>query len=351
MHIDEILKLMVEKKASDLHFKANSTAFFRVDGSYVEFGIPKLTAEDVRTLIGQMTTDEQRAKFDEELELDFAYSIKDLARFRVNVYLQSAELAAVIRCIPLKVYSIDDLGLPDIFKGLADLPRGLVLVTGPTGSGKSTTLAAMINHINSTRKCHIVTIEDPIEFIHKDKESVIDQREIGKDTHSFANALKRVLRQDPDVILVGEMRDLETVATALTGAETGHLVLATLHTNSAAQTIDRIIDVFPSHQQSQIRSQLCMVLEGVICQTLVPKKEGIGRVPAFEILVATPAIRTMIRENQLAQIPSAMQTGKAKGMQTLESALKELMDKDIISFEAALSKVSNPEAFRKFIRP
>lgn len=349
-HIDEILKKMVEMKASDLHIKADSVPFFRVDGFYVDSGFNKLTKDEVRALIGQMTTDEQKAKFDEEFELDLAHSIKDVGRFRVNVYLQSGELATVIRFIPVKVSTIDELGLPEVFKYLASLPRGLVLVTGPTGSGKSTTLAAMIDYINSNRKCHIVTIEDPVEFIHKDKESVIDQREIGKDTHSFANALKRVLRQDPDVILVGEMRDLETVSTALTGAETGHLVLATLHTNSAPQTIDRIIDVFPSSQQPQVRSQLCLVLEGVICQTLIPKRDGIGRVPAFEIMVATPAIRTMIRENQLAQISSAIQTGKEKGMQTLDSALKELIEKDIISFEAALSKVNNPENFKKFIR-
>ena len=347
MQINEILKIMVEKNASDLLLKPGIPPTLRIDGVYLDHGAPKLTAASVRELIGQMTDDKQKQTFDEERELDFAYSIEGLARFRVNVYLQAGNLAAAIRVIPLRVMTLDELGLPPILKKLAEKPRGLILLTGPTGSGKSTTIAAMIDHINTTRRCHIMTIEDPIEFLHSDKQAIVDQREVGRDTLSFNNALKRILRQDPNVIVIGEMRDLETIAIAITAAETGHLVFATLHTGSAAQTIDRIVDVFPAGQQSQIRSQLSLALEGIICQVLVPKADGKGRAVAMEILTATNATRSQIRANDLAMIGSTIMTSRQEGMQTLDNALKELVDKGVITFEAACAKAANPEQFAK----
>ena len=349
MHINDFLKEMVSKNASDVHLKAGHPPTFRIDGVYVDSGFPVLNANDVRELINQMTDDTLKQKFDEERELDFAYAVPDLARFRVNVYLQTGNLASVIRVIPLRVMTIDELGLPPVLKKLADRPRGLVLVTGPTGSGKSTTIAAMVDHINNARRCHIVTIEDPVEFLHKDKKAIVDQREVGRDTLSFNNALKRVLRQDPNVIVIGEMRDLETISTAITAAETGHLVFATLHTGSVSQTIDRMVDVFPPAQQQQIRSQLSLTLEGIVCQVLLPKADNKGREVAMEILVANHAIRNMIRENEMAQITSTMLTCKAEGMQTLDVALKDLVNAEKITFEAALTKAHHPDGFRKLM--
>ncbi|OGF44267.1 MAG: type IV pili twitching motility protein PilT [Candidatus Firestonebacteria bacterium RIFOXYA2_FULL_40_8] len=346
MHINDILKEMVGKNASDLHLKAGSVPTYRINGVYVDSEFPVQTSQNVRDLINEMTDDSLRQKFDEERELDFAYAVEGLARFRVNVYLQTGNLASVIRVIPLRVMTIDELGLPQILKKISEKTRGLVLVTGPTGSGKSTTIAAMIDHINSTRRCHIMTIEDPVEFIHKDKSAKVDQREVGRDTLSFTNALKRVLRQDPNVILIGEIRDLETIATAMTAAETGHLVFATLHTGSVAQTIDRIVDVFPPEQQQQIRSQLSLTLEAIICQVLLPKADNKGRAVALEIMLANHAIRNMIRENELAQIPSTMLTGKAEGMQIMDNVLKELVNSGTITYEAALTKAHNPDSFR-----
>ncbi|MEI6845551.1 MAG: type IV pilus twitching motility protein PilT [Candidatus Firestonebacteria bacterium] len=346
MNINELLKDMVEKNASDLHIKAGSVPTYRINGAYVDSGFPVLTSQAVRELINNMTDNVSRQKFDEERELDFAYAVEGLARFRVNVYLQTGNLASVIRVIPLRVMTIDELGLPQILKKVSEKTRGLVLVTGPTGSGKSTTIAAMIDYINSTRRCHIVTIEDPVEFMHADKKAKVDQREVGRDTLSFNNALKRVLRQDPNVILIGEIRDLETIATAITAAETGHLVFATLHTGSVAQTIDRIVDVFPPDQQQQIRSQLSLTLEAIICQVLIPKADNKGRAVALEIMLANHAIRNMIRENELAQIPSSMLTGKAEGMQILDNELKELVNAGTITYEAAMTKAHQPNNFR-----
>lgn len=347
MHINDILRKMVERNASDLHLKPGSPPTFRINGIYEDSDFPTLSSAQVRELINQMTNDEQRQRFDEEKELDFAYSVPDLARFRVNVFLQNGNLASVLRVIPLRVLTIDELGLPPILKTLAEKPRGLIIVAGPTGSGKSTTIAAMIDHINSTRRCHIITIEDPIEFVHKDKMAIVDQREVGRDTLSFHNALKRVLRQDPNVIVIGEMRDLETISTAITAAETGHLVFATLHTGTAAQTIDRIVDVFPVGQQQQIRSQLSLAIEGVLCQILLPRIDNKGRVAALEIMTATGAIRNLIRENELAQIPSTILTSRAEGMQTLDTALKDLVDKGIISYDVAIAKAINPESLKR----
>ncbi|MEI7905180.1 MAG: type IV pilus twitching motility protein PilT [Candidatus Firestonebacteria bacterium] len=351
MQINDILKVMVERNASDLLIKPGVPPTFRVDGLYQDHDAPKLTAAAARELIAQMTDDKQKQLFDEERELDFAYSVEGLARFRVNVYLQAGNLAAAIRVIPLSVMTLDELGMPPILKKLAEKPRGLILLTGPTGSGKSTTIAAMIDHVNTTRRCHIMTIEDPIEFLHTDKKAIVDQREVGRDTLSFNNALKRVLRQDPNVIVIGEMRDLETIAIAITAAETGHLVFATLHTGSAAQTIDRVVDVFPASQQSQIRSQLSLALEGVICQVLIPKADGKGRVAAMEILTASSAVRSQIRANDLAMIGSTILTSRQEGMQTLDYALKELVDSKTVTLEAAAAKAANPDQFLKANTP
>ena len=347
MHINDILKVMVQKNASDVLIKPGCPPTFRIDGVYVDSEFPALSPANVRELIANMTDDQLRQRFDEDRELDFAYSIPDVARFRVNVYLQTGNLASAIRIIPIKLLTIDELGLPPILKKLSEKPRGLILVTGPTGSGKSTTIAAMIDHINTTKRCHIITVEDPIEFIHKDKMAIVDQREVGKDTLSFNNALKRVLRQDPNVIVIGEMRDLETIATAITAAETGHLVFATLHTGSAAQTIDRIVDVFPEGQQQQIRSQLSLVIEGILCQILLPRADNKGRAVAMEIMLASNPIRSLIREHELAQIPSTILTSKAEGMQLLDSSLNNLVMKGLVTYEAALAKATNPDSFKR----
>jgi len=349
MTIEDLLHIMVERGASDLHLKTGSAPMIRIDGELTPVTYEVLTPDVVRRMIESILTDEQKARFIAEKELDLAYSVPGLSRFRINVYLQRGTWGTAIRVIPARPFTIDELKLPPILKDLSMKPRGLILVTGPTGSGKSTTLAAMINHINENRRCHIVSVEDPIEFLHKDKNSVICQREVGADTHSFAHALRHVLRQDPDVILIGEMRDLETTGIAITAAETGHCVLATLHTNSAPTTIDRVIDIFPPHQQSQIRMQLSVTLEGILCQTLLPKAKGSGRVMAMEIMPVTPAVRNIIREGKTHQIPNIIQSGMQFGMQSLDMALRNLYLQGLVTFEDALAKAAVPEEFARLV--
>ncbi|MBD3184996.1 PilT/PilU family type 4a pilus ATPase [Candidatus Poribacteria bacterium] len=349
--IDDLLRTMVEQEASDLHIKAGSPPGIRVHGELLPIEeIPSLTPDDTERLINALMTDKQRATFAEEKELDFAYGYSDLYRFRVNVFMQRQSMGAVLRAIPVHILTIEDLNLPDIFKDLAMKPRGLILVTGPTGSGKSTTLAAIIDYINNNRRCHIMTMEDPIEFIHRDSMSYINQREIGDDTNSFGEALAHVLRQDPDVILVGEMRNYETIGTAITAAETGHLVLATLHTNSAAETVDRIIDVFPPHQQAQIRTQLSITLEAVICQALLPRRDGQGRVAAFEIMLSVPAVGNLIREGKTHQLINIIQTSGKMGMVTRDQSLGSLYERGIINFEDAMSCSTSPEELKRLTR-
>ncbi|WP_343921412.1 type IV pilus twitching motility protein PilT [Agrococcus citreus] len=341
------LEWVVRVGASDLHVTAETPPTMRLDGKLIpleEFGI--WSSARVTAALDAIITAEQRETFELELELDFAFELSDAARFRVNIYQQRSARGAAFRLIPTRIRTIEELELPPAITRFATLPRGLVLVTGPTGSGKSTTLAALIDLINRTRAEHIVTVEDPIEFIHPRKKAVINQREVGHDTHSFSKALKHVLRQDPDIILVGEMRDLETISVALTAAETGHLVFATLHTQSAAQTIDRIIDVYPPHQQSQVRAQLAATLQGVVCQTLVPRASGRGRVAASEVLVATSAISNLIREGQTHQIASALQSGASQGMRTMDQHLAELVNRALVREDDARDKAQNVDEFR-----
>lgn len=341
------LEWVVRVGASDLHVTAETPPTMRLDGKLIpleEFGI--WSSARVTAALDAIITAEQRETFERELELDFAFELSDAARFRVNIYQQRSARGAAFRLIPTRIRTIEELELPPAITRFATLPRGLVLVTGPTGSGKSTTLAALIDLINRTRAEHIVTVEDPIEFIHPRKKAVINQREVGHDTHSFSKALKHVLRQDPDIILVGEMRDLETISVALTAAETGHLVFATLHTQSAAQTIDRIIDVYPPHQQSQVRAQLAATLQGVVCQTLVPRASGRGRVAASEVLVATSAISNLIREGQTHQITSALQSGASQGMRTMDQHLAELVNRTLVREDDARDKAQNVDEFR-----
>ena len=348
--LDAVLVRMVQLGASDLHLTSGSQPMVRVSGSLhplEEF--PTLAPEPLRRSIYSIMTQKQREQFEANLELDFAYAVRGQARFRVNLYQQRESVGAVFRVIPYEIKSLESLGVPGIVGSFAGLPRGLVLVTGPTGSGKSTTLAAIIDLANRTRADHIMTVEDPIEFLHRHKRSLINQREVGADTHSFANALKHVLRQDPDIILVGEMRDLETISVALTAAETGHLVFATLHTQDAAQTIDRIIDVFPSHQQAQVRTQLAASLQAVVCQTLCKTANGQGRVVATEVMVATPAIRNLVREGKTHQIYSSMQAGTDAGMHTLDQNLAELVRTGKITYEVALEKAHHIEDFNKMV--
>lgn len=349
VQIEDLLRLMVEKGASDLHLKAGSPAMLRIDGDLIPAGYEILSPDAIRRMIESVLTEQQKAEFVAEKELDLAYSIPGLSRFRVNIYLQRGSWGTALRVIPARPFTIDELKLPQILKELGMRPRGLLLVTGPTGSGKSTTLAAMVNHINENRRCHIVTIEDPIEFLHKDKLGVICQREIGADTHSFTSALMHVLRQDPDVILVGEMRDLETTQIAITAAETGHMVLATLHTSGAATTVDRVIDIFPPHQQQQIRMQLSVTLEGILSQVLLPKAKGSGRVLAMEILTITPAVRNIIREGKTHQIPNVIQSGTQFGMISLDQSLKNLYQQGLISYEEALAKCTNQDDFNRLL--
>jgi len=339
LHINELLEVMLKADASDLHMKVGTHPMLRVDGKLViQSNLPRLTPPLMDQIINSMTDDEQRAIYTNDWEHDFAYEFEDKARFRVNIFHQRGTKAAVLRVIPTRVKTMEELRLPKVIVEMCERPRGMILVTGPTGSGKSTTLAAMIDHINSTRSEHIITIEDPIEFVHGNKKSLVNQRQIGADTNAFAAALKSALRQDPDVVLIGEMRDLETISTAITTAETGHLVLATLHTTGAAQTVDRVIDVFPPEQQQQIRMQISSNIQGVISQTLLPKASGKGRVAAFEILVPTGAIRNLIRDGKTYQLPSIMQTSKNLGMITLEQSLADLVRNHTITKEAAYAK-------------
>jgi twitching motility protein PilT len=350
MNIDDLLRLVVEREASDLHLKVGSPPVLRIYGELVPLDdLPNLTPKDMQEFFAQVTTEEQKEEFTRELELDFAYSVSGLARFRVNAALQRGTITLAFRRIFWTIPTIEELGLPEVCKVLALKPDGLVLVTGPTGCGKSTTLAAMIDYLNERERRRVVTIEDPIEYLFKDKQCFITQRELGADTRSFAEALKRTLRQDPDVILVGEMRDLETIATALTAAETGHLVLSTLHTPSAAQAIDRIIDVFPTHQQGQIRVQLSTTLQGVLYQALLPRADGNGLVVAVEVMIATPAVRNLIREGKTYQLPNVIQTGSQYGMQSLNQALRDLYQKGLITLETAFARSNNPEELRELI--
>ncbi|MDQ4126663.1 MAG: type IV pilus twitching motility protein PilT [Actinomycetota bacterium] len=345
--LTDYLLATVRMGASDLHMTVGLPPMVRVIGSVQPLDYPPLTPNTTRELIYDILSNEQRQRLENDWELDFSYSLPLLARFRVNVYFQKGTLGAAFRTVPSEIKSLAELGLPRAVEDLTERPRGLVLVTGPTGSGKSTTLAAMIDRINETRYEHIMSVEDPIEFLHAHKKCIVNQREVNQDTKSFAHALKHVLRQDPDVILVGEMRDLETISLAVTAAETGHLVFGTLHTQDAPQTVDRIIDVFPPHQQHQIRAQLANVLQGIITQTLVPRRDVKGRVVVCEVLVPTSGVRNLIREGKNHQIYSAMQTGGKFGMQTMDAALVELVRRRLISGEEAEKRSSNPEELRR----
>jgi len=351
--IEQLLNLVFSKKASDLHISVGLPPIIRIDGKLIRVDHPPLTKDDVEKIVFSMLSNEQRRMLEQNWELDCSYGVEAIGRFRINVYRERGHYAAALRTITTEIPSFEQLGLPEIVRELAEKPRGLILVTGPTGSGKSTTLAAMIDYINTNRVEHILTIEDPIEFLHYSKRSVIHQRELGHDTRSFSNALRAALREDPDIILVGEMRDLETISLALTAAETGHLVFGTLHTSSASQTIDRIVDVFPAEQQQQIRIQLSNSLVGVFSQTLLPKisVDGSkkGRALAQEIMVVTSAISNLIREGKTVQIYSSIQTGGMHKMQTLESSLKDLYIKNFITYEDALAKSSRPDDLKRMI--
>lgn len=346
--MDDLLGMMIEEDASDLHIKPGSPPGIRIHGELVPVeGAEPLTPADTEALINSIMEDNHRDIFAKDRELDFAYNFSDGYRFRVNVFWDRRAMAAALRAIPVHIRTIDEWGLPPILKDLALRQRGLILVTGPTGSGKSTTLAAMIDHVNTNRRCRILTMEDPIEFLHKDDLSYISQREVGDDTETFGTALGHVLRQDPDVILVGEMRDYETIGTAITAAETGHLVMATLHTNSAGETIDRIIDVFPPYQQPQIRVQLSVTLAAVICQSLLPKRTGQGRIPSFEIMLSTPAVSNLIRERETHQLINVIQTNVAMGMQTRDQSLRVLYERGQITIDTAMTYATDPEELRR----
>lgn len=343
--IKELLQVAVDKNASDLHLTEGLPPTLRIDGNLRPTSYPVLDRENAKKIIYSILNDEQKVKFEIDLELDFSIHIPEISRFRVNVHMQKGNVEAAFRVISVKIRTIEDLELPPVVADLARKPNGLVLVTGPTGMGKTTTLAAMVDLINNERSSLIVSIEDPIEYIHKHKKSIVKQREVGSDTRSFANALKHVLRQDPDIILVGEMRDLETVATTITAAETGHLVLSTLHTPDAPQTIDRLIDIFPSHQQGQIKVQLAGCLQGVISQQLLPRKDMRGRVPACEIMVGTSAVRSLIREHKTEQLLTAIQTGGKNGMVTMSKSIKNLCKDGIIDIEVAKPMIQDMGEF------
>lgn len=348
-NLHELLKVMMERKASDLHITTGSPPQIRVDGELVPLDFPPFTPVETKQLCYSILTDAQKHKFEEENELDLSFGVKGLSRFRANIFMQRGAVAAAFRAIPFQIRTFQDLGLPTVINDLCKKPKGLVLVTGPTGSGKSTTLAAMIDKINTETHGHIITVEDPIEFLHPHKGCLVNQREVGADTHSFQKALKYILRQDPDIVLVGEIRDMETIEMALTVAETGHLVFATLHTNSCVQTINRIIDVFPANHQPQIRAQLSFVLEGVLSQTLVPKIGG-GRVLALEVMVPNAAIRNLIREDKIHQIYSQMQVGQAKfGMQTMNQSLATLFQRRLITLDDAMGSTSDPDELRQVL--
>lgn len=350
IELQKLLEVMIEKKASDLHITTGAPPQFRVDGKLMSFDNTILTAPDTKRLCYSVLTDAQRHKFEEENELDFSFGIKGLSRFRGNIYLQRGAVAGAFRAISFDILNFSELGIPPVVNELIKKPKGLVLVTGPTGTGKSTTLAAMIDKINNERNAHIITIEDPIEYLHRHKNCIVNQREVNSDTKSFGAALRHILRQDPDIILIGEMRDLETIQAALTTAETGHLTFATLHTNSCVETINRIIDVFPPHQQTQVRTQLSFVLEGILSQQLIPKLGGKGRALAMEVLIPNPAIRNLIREDKIQQIYSLIQVGQSKfGMQTMNQALLSLVERHIISLEDAMERSHNLDEFRQML--
>ena len=339
--IIELLQFTVDSGASDLHLNAGSAPMVRIDGEMRKIDVPDLLPDDIHHLIYDIMTDEDRKRFEENWELDFSREIGEMGRFRVNVYYQNHGKAAVFRTIPNKIMTLEELNLPQSLIKFCELDKGLVLVTGPTGSGKSTTLAAMVDYINRNHKSHIITIEDPIEFVHESKSCLMSQREVGRDTYSFSNALRSALREDPDVILVGEMRDLETISLAISAAETGHLVFGTLHTNSVAKTVDRIVDVFPTGQQSQIRAMFADSVEGVVSQLLLKRSEGKGRVAALEIMVASNAVRALIREKKTFQLESALQTGSSLGMCTMEQAIRKLYDQKLITREVALEHLDD----------
>ncbi len=343
--ITDLLTFAVKNKASDLHISAGLSPMIRIHGQIRPINVPPLSKEDAHKMIYEIMSDAQRKLFEENLEIDFAYDVPQVSRFRVNAFNQDRGAAAALRAIPSKVLSLEDLNAPKIFTDIIDVPRGLVLVTGPTGSGKSTTLAAMINHINMTKQEHIITIEDPIEFLHTPQKCLINQREVGSNTKSFSNALKSALREDPDIVLVGELRDLETIRLALTAAETGHVVFGTLHTSSAPKTIDRIIDSFPGTEKDMVRSMISESLRAVVAQTLIPTPDRTGRVAAHEIMIANPAIRNLIRENKIAQMYSVIQTGQNQGMQTLDQCLKRLVQANIITRDEGYRRAQNKDDF------
>lgn len=349
MNINDIVNLGSEKLASDIHLTVGIPPIFRIYGELIKVGDEPLTPSQTKDLTMQVLNQEQFERLEEKGELDFSYSNPGIGRYRVNAYKQRGSYGMALRIIPMEIPSMEALGLPAIVRDLARLPRGLILVTGPTGSGKSTTLASVIDQINRERNCHILTLEDPLEYLHKHNKAIVNQREIGSDSQTFANALRGALRQDPDVILVGEMRDLETISIAITAAETGHLVLSTLHTLGAAKTIDRIIDVFPPHQQQQVRIQLSSVMQAVISQQLLPKVENDGRVAAFEVMIATPAIRNLIREDKVHQIETSIQTGAKYGMQTMDSSLVNLYKRRLIKRETAITQAFSQEDIKKYL--
>ena len=350
INLHQLLRAMIEKGASDMHITTGSPPLLRIDGAIVPLKLPPLSPVETKQLCYSVLTEDQKIQFEKNKELDLSFGVKNLSRFRANIFMQRGAVSGAFRTIPFKILSFDDLGLPPVVTELASKPRGLVLVTGPTGSGKSTTLASILDKINSETRQHIITIEDPIEYLHPHKRCIVNQREVGSDTMKFKDALKYVLRQDPDVVLVGEMRDLETIEAALTIAETGHLVFATLHTNSAVQSINRIIDVFPPYQQSQVRAQLSFVLEGVISQLLLPRAGGPGRALSLEVLVPNAAIRNLIREDKVHQIYSQMQVGQAKhGMQTMNQSLFSLYQRRMITLEECLGRSTEPDELRMMI--
>ena len=350
IELQKLLEVMIEKKASDLHITTGSPPQFRIDGRLMSFDATVMAAPDTKRLCYSVLKDAQRHKFEEETELDFSFGIKGLSRFRGNIYMQRGAVAGAFRAISFDILAFPELGIPPIVTELLKKPKGLVLVTGPTGTGKSTTLAAMIDKINNERNAHIITIEDPIEYLHRHKNCIVNQREVNSDTKTFGHALRHVLRQDPDIILIGEMRDLETIQAALLTAETGHLTFATLHTNSCVETINRVIDVFPPHQQQQVRTQLSFVLEGILSQQLLPKLGGKGRALAMEVLIPNPAIRNLVREDKIQQIYSLMQVGQAKfGMQTMNQALLSLVKRRLISVEDAMERSHNLDEFRQML--
>lgn len=349
MELLDLIKIGTEKNASDIHLTVGVPPIFRINGSLIKYGEETLKPEDTKKLVQEILNERQFEELDKNGEIDTSFSNPGVGRFRVNAYKQRGSYGAALRIISLKIPTMEELRLPKVASDLARQPRGLVLVTGPTGSGKSTTLASMIDLINHERSCHILTLEDPIEYLHKHDKSIVNQREIGSDSHSFSNALRAALRQDPDVILVGEMRDLETIGIALTAAETGHLVFSTLHTLGAAKTIDRIIDVFPPHQQQQIRIQFASTIQGIISQQLLQKSDGSGRVAAFEVMLATPAIRNLIREEKSYQIDTAIQTGAKYGMETMDNSILEHYKKGTISRETALNQAFNVELMKRYV--